>query len=104
MPPPVGTRALVARFGYVRSASLQLATEHVDREPTVVVSQVSYVAAGNRINALLVLPAHESGRHPAVVFAHGGGHETDAFLAEATALAGRGFVSVLPDIPIDAER
>ncbi len=100
VPPRVGTSALVARFGYVRSASLRLVTQHVDREATVVVSQISYVAAGNRINALLVVPAHDAGRHPAVVFAHGGGHETDAFLAEATALAGRGFVSVLPDIPL----
>jgi dienelactone hydrolase len=100
VPPRVDARALVARFAYVRSASLRLVTEHVDREPTVIVSQVSYVAAGNRINALLVEPAHESGRHPAVVFAHGGGNETDAFLAEATALAKHAFVSVLPDIPL----
>ncbi len=100
VPPPMGARALVTHFAYVRSASLRLVTQHVDREPTVVVSQISYVAAGNRINALLVRPAHESGRQPAVVFAHGGGHETDAFLAEATALASHGFVSVLPDIPL----
>jgi len=58
------------------------------------------VADGAAVRAELVVPRHQSGRAPAVIFAHGSALDPEAFRSEALELGRHGFASIAPDLPI----
>lgn len=101
-PPSVGRSTLLAMFDYDRNAPLDIQVLGSRTRGGAKVQSIRYaVAGGAPIDAEIVTPATDSGRHPGVVLAHGGAIDPDAFLTEAVTLAIRhGMVSVLPDIPM----
>src|SRR4051794_39391567 len=98
--PSVAPTALVARFAYDAKAPLNVTKTFTATENTTVApSTPSAGAGGPPIAAKVVTVAGSKGRHPAVVLAHGGAPDPDAFTAEAKLLAGHGVISIMPDIP-----
>ena len=62
---------------------------------------IQYEARGAAVRALLVQPEIELDiRCPAVVYAHGGGQDMNAFREEAVRIAGSGAIVLLPDLPV----
>lgn len=100
-----GDRPEAARspFAYDQAAPLGLHDAgRVNEDYPVEIRDVSFVAAGRRVQAFLVLPPGR-GPFPAVVYAHGAGQDRIAFLPEATWLAGRrlaGLVLDQPEVPL----
>ena len=86
-------------FAYDRAAPLGLRDAgRINRDYPVAIRDVSFAAAGRRVNAFLVLPPGP-GPFPAVVYAHGSGQDRLAFLPEATWLAGRRVAALVVDQP-----
>jgi dienelactone hydrolase len=88
-------RKLAAPFAYDKSRPFQLQSE-----PTtlgggrVEVRDVSFTGpAGSRLHGYLVAPS-DSGRHPAVFYAHGAGGDRQELLQQAVAMARRGAVTL----------
>jgi acetyl esterase/lipase len=88
-------RKLAAPFAYDKDRPFQL-----ESEPTklgggrVEVRDVSFTGpAGGRLHGYLVTPT-ESGKHPAVFYAHGAGGDRQELLEQAVAMARRGAVSL----------
>jgi dienelactone hydrolase len=99
--PSVARATLLARFVYDRRAALDITRGATRRQGGATIQQITYaVAGGAPIPAEIVVPDKDTGRHPGVVLAHGGAIDPDAFLAEAVSLAGKGMISILPDIPM----
>lgn len=101
VPPKVSASALRKQFAYDRTAPLHVQPGATRSQNGVRIQSITYaVTGGPPVAAEIVTPARDTGRHPGVVLAHGGALDPDAFLADATALAGKGIVSILPDIPM----
>ena len=90
-------------FAYDRDAPLAYRDAgRVNRDYPIEIRDVSFSAAGRRVQAFLVLPPG-GGPFPAVVYAHGAGGTRIDFLPEATWLAGRrvaGLVIDQPELPL----
>ena len=94
-------RAETARgpFAYDRAAPLGLRDGgRVNEDYPVEIRDVSFAAAGRRVQAFLVLPPGR-GPFPAVVYAHGAGGSRVDFLPEATWLAGRRVAGLVLEQP-----
>ena len=86
-------------FAYDRAAPIALRDAgRVNHDYPVEIRDVSFAAAGRRVQAFLVLPPGP-GPFPAVVYAHGSGQDRVAFLPEATWLAGRRVAGLVVDQP-----
>jgi uncharacterized protein len=90
-------------FAYDRGAPLEYGDAgRVNEDYPIEIRDVSFSAAGRRVQAFLVLPPGR-GSFPAVVYAHGAGGTRIDFLPEATWLAGRrvaGLVLEQPELPL----
>ena len=101
VPATISTGALLKPFDYDHSEPLHLTTIDSTVTDGSTISHVEFdVAGGGPVRAELVVPRHRSGRAPAVIYAHGGAPDPDAFRSEAQELAQHGFVSIAPDLPI----
>ena len=96
-------RAPAGPFAYDRAEPLGLRDAgRVNDDYPVEIRDVSFAAAGRRVQAFLVLPPGR-GPFPAVVYAHGAGQDRIAFLPEATWLAGRRVAALVleqPELPL----
>ena len=101
--------SLAARFRYDRDAPLDFLIHGETKDARATVFDVSYMSAGHRVRAWLVLPAVQR-PVPAVLFGHGYGSSRDEFLGEAqNQLGRRGVAALLIDTrqnlwSFDAER
>lgn len=101
VPPAVSAVALKAEFAYDPGASLELNINSTEDLPdAVAVQHVLFIVLHRRVTAQVVMPETRPIGASAIVFAHGGAPDPDAWRAEAVALAKRGYVSILPDIPM----
>jgi dienelactone hydrolase len=100
-PPAVSVATLRKQFGYDPKAPLHVRSGATRTQDGATIASITYeVAGGPPVPAELVVPVGQAGRHPGVVLAHGGAIDPNAFLVDAIALAHKGMVSILPDIPM----
>ena len=91
--------SLAARFRYDRDSPLDLLIRGETKDTGATVFDVSYMGAGHRVRAWLVLPAVQR-PVPAVLYAHSYGGSRDEFLGEAmNQLAPRGVAGLVIDTP-----
>ena len=101
VPPAVSNATLKAEFAYDASAPLQLNINSTEDLPNgVAVQHVLFIVLHRRVTAEIVMPETRQIGDAGIVFAHGGAPDPDAWRAEAVALATKGYVSILPDIPM----
>jgi dienelactone hydrolase len=89
-----------SQFSYDDSPSLD-----VQDKPTsfstndVRVDDISFTGPGNtRLNAYVLMPSHSTGRHPAVIYAHGAGGDRQELLDEALKMADKDAVTLTLDM------
>jgi dipeptidyl aminopeptidase/acylaminoacyl peptidase len=104
-PPRVPPERLTDLVAYDRRRPLGVTTRGATNRPKdgVVVTDLTYDGGfGQPVEAYLVAPLRPPVRRLAgVVFAHGAGRDRTRFLAEATILARRGALVLLPTVPMN---
>lgn len=88
---------LAAQFDYDRSAPLDSRQEPAAEYPAARLWGGSFHSSG-RVNYVLVEPKRP-GRHPGVIFQHGGGQSMFNYIPEAVLLAESGVTSLIVDAP-----
>jgi dienelactone hydrolase len=95
-----GTSDAPSQFSYDDSRSLD-----VQDKPTsfstndVRVDDISFTGPGDtRLNAYVLMPSHSTGRHPAVIYAHGAGGDRQELLDEALKMADKDAVTLTLDM------
>ncbi len=71
----------------------------VNHDYPVKIHDVSYAGDGHRVNAYLLVPPHDTGRHPAVVYLHGSGGSRLDLVTFAAKLSLLGAVTMALDVP-----
>ena len=71
----------------------------VNHDFPVKIHDVSYAGDGHRVNAYLLVPPHDTGRHPAVVYLHGSGGSRLDLVTFAAKLSLLGAVTMALDVP-----
>lgn len=90
-------------FEYDRTLPFELEKEPLSPRRDAILAGASFQPVkGRRADLILVEPASDSGftgKHPAVVFQHGGGQSMSNYIAEAILLAKAGAVSLILEAP-----
>jgi dienelactone hydrolase len=98
-PAPAG--APVGPFAYDRALPLSYADRGVvNHDYPIEVHDVSYAAAGRRVDGYLAVPPGK-GPFPAVIYLHGSGGDRTQLLVPATWMAARGVVALTITMPSD---
>jgi dienelactone hydrolase len=104
-PPPIPTAELKRLYEYDQTAALGATLNDRVDEAGIRFEDLNYAnGRGGQTTASVVSPLPVSTKRlPGVVFAHGGGSGIGrtTWLAEAKALAGRGMVAALPEVPFE---
>ncbi len=100
-----GAALAVALFDYDRGVPLEYQSEAFPRkvEGVRVLGASLRGVDGGRVNMVVMEPVAGRGRHPAVIYQHGGGQTMLTYFPEAVAMARAGAIAVIPDPPAAVE-